>query len=144
MIPIMTESYASVVLGGQDRNAEYLGIFVAWLVSNQLISEALNQRASKSVARLRLQDLTGSGFLTTVLNGELKPEHLSDEGNRFVESYFVPGRYRADYDGVEVDEENEWVHYDAVAPKISAAWREHRKPAKKPILGKILQFPSRR
>lgn len=142
----MTESYASVVLGGEDRNAEFLGILVTWLVSNGLIAGALERRAAKAVSRLKLQDLTGAGFLTTVLDGELRPEHLSDAGQQFVETYFVSGQYQTDFDNTPFDDatEDEWRHYDAVAPKITAAWRAHQKPAKQSVLAKVLKFPSRR
>jgi len=140
----MEDSYASVTLGGDDRNAEYLGIFVAWLVANDLLSEPLKRRAAKAVSRLRLQDMTGSAFLTTVLDGELGPSHLSDAGRDFAERYLVTGDYRRDFEAVAFagpGDDDEWAHYDAVAPKITAAWRGEPTIDKPRKSAKILKFP---
>lgn len=139
----MEDSYASVTLGGEDRNAEYLGIFVAWLVANDLLAEPLKRRAAKAVSRLRLQDLTGSAFLTTVLEGELRPDQLSEAGRDFAERYLVSGTYRRDFDAIAFDGDDEWAHYDVVAPLITAAWRGEPQPEKSPKTAKILKFPGR-
>ena len=141
----MSDTYASVVLGGDARNAEFLGVMVAWHVTNHLIAPNLESRAGRTVARVRMQDMTGAGFLTTELDGELRPTHLSEEGQRFVEAYFLSGQFRSDFDAAEFDGDNEWERYDQVAPSISAAFRKFRAPAEKPsTMGKILQFPRRK
>jgi len=141
----MPEVYESIILNGSNRNVEYLGVYVAWLVTNNLLSTAIVQADASSIARVRLQDLSGSAFLTTILHGELKQDHLSDTGRKFSEHYFVSGQYRADYNTCKVLGENDWHDYDEVSPKISAAFRKFNKP--KPVLvkmvAKILKFPGR-
>ena len=131
------------MLNGPERNVEYLGIFVAWLVSNNLLAVEIEQSVGRSTARVRMQDISGSAFLTTVLHGELKPGHLSETGRKFSEFYFVSGKYRADFDACNVKGENDWIDYDEVSPRISAAFREFAAPKPKiaKMVAKILKFP---
>lgn len=141
----MSDTYESVRLGGTERNVEYLGVFVAWLVSNNLLGIELERSASSSISRLKIQDLSGPEFLTTVLDGELKPEHLNEAGRHFSEHYFVSGRYQSDYATCNIEGDNDWIHYDEVSPKITAAYQEYKEP--KPMLARItariLKFPGR-
>ena len=138
--------YESLQLSGTARNAERLGLYVAWLVSNSLLAESTEQSAGRAVAHLRMQALTGPEFLTTVLHGELRADHLNALGQSFSEAYFVTGTFNEDYAGCDYTGENEWHRYDELAPKISAAFRRFREPASKLKQGiaKIPQFPSRK
>ena len=45
------KSYASMVLGGESRNVEQLGAYVAWLINNRLFQD--NYRAVLGDAGLR-------------------------------------------------------------------------------------------
>ncbi len=141
----MNKTYESIYLSGEDRNVERLGTFVAWLVTNDLLEESLQRSAASSVARVRMQDLTGPEFLTTVLHGEFKPVHLKQHGQHFVEDYFVSGRYDADYETCEYAGENEWIRFDEVSPRITAAFRSFNQPksAIRSLGAKILKFPVR-
>ena len=141
----MNEIYESIRLGGDERNVERLGVFVAWLVSNHLLDPVFEKTAGSAVARLRLQDLTGPEFLATVLHGELKPTHLNEVGRGFAEDYFVSGRFNADYCRSEYTGENEWLRYNEVSPSVTAAFRQYcaPKPRWKGLGAKILRFPSR-
>ena len=138
----MTEIYDSIRLGNDSRNADYLGTFVAWLVINKLIDPALESAAGSAAARVRMQDLTGAAFLTTVMHGELRSVHLTEHGRNFVEYYFVSGDYLADFSNRTGQEEDEWLLYDELAPKITAAWRRMQTPVKR-LTAKILKFPKR-
>lgn len=138
----MTEIYDSVRLGKDTRNTDYLGTFVAWLVINKLIDPALESAAGSAAARVRMQDLTGSAFLTTVMHGELRPGHLTEQGRRFVEYYFMSGDYLADFSNRTYQDEDEWLLYDELAPRITAAWRRMQAPVKR-FTAKILKFPKR-
>jgi len=142
----MSKSYQSIRLGGDDRNAESLGDFVAWLVANNLLDPALEQRAGSQLARVKMQDISGGAFLTTVLDGELKPEHLNSDGQNFCEHYLVSGDYDRDIDGFERNEENDWLRYDMVAPRISAAYRALNEPkiSITSLIAKVIQFPRRK
>ncbi len=141
----MSETYETIELSGAERNAERLGLFVAWLVSNNLLEPVFEKSAGSAPARVRMQDLTGPEFLTTVLHGALKRTHLSDLGRGFVDDYFVSGRFKVDYDSCEYEGEDEWLRYDEVSPKIGAAFRQHCEPRPKrgSRTANILRFPFR-
>lgn len=138
--------YESLQLSGAARNAKRLGLYVAWLVSNNLLAENTEISAGRAAAHLRMQALTGPEFLTTVLHGELRADHLNELGRSFSESYFVSGTFNEDYASCDYKGENEWHRYDDVVPKISAAFRKFREPESKlkQRMAKILQFPFRK
>ena len=141
----MNQTYGTLILGGDGRNAESLGLVVAWLISNRLISDYLERSRSDAIARVRMHDLTGPAFLTTILDGELKAEHLNAEGRRFAEEFLLDGRFQAIYDEANFVGDNEWARYATIAPKITSAWRPEPKPRPKPTTtsARILQFPNR-
>lgn len=141
----MSEPYAHITFG-ESRNAESLGAFVAWLVSNNLLEPVFERTVENAVARLKMQDMTGPEFLTTVLDGELAPRHLGPEGRTFVETYFVTGGFAADYERCEYRGDSDWVLYDELSPLISAAYRHDEEPVAKRTskprrTAKILSFP---
>ena len=151
----MSGTYESLRLNGEENNIDRLGTFVAWLVANDLLASDLERRAGSSVARLRMQDLNGADFLATVMHGEFKVEHLAEKARKFVEDYFVSGTYELDFNSCEYNarenkDENVWLLYDEVAPKVSKAYHQFNNPPSKnqnmvkTTLGKILQFPSRK
>ena len=147
----MTDAYQTIRLGGENRNAESLGDFVAWLVTNNLLDPVLEEHVGREAARVKMQDLTGPAFLTTVLHGELKPAHLTAKGKRFCELYLASGDYDRDFEALEYHQlkhkgDNEWLRYDAISPKISEAFRKLTQPESplKKLAGKIIQFPAKR
>lgn len=138
------DSYASMVLGGEHRNVERLGLYVAWLINHQLFLPHVEEGAGRSMTRVRMQDQTGADFLSLELHGELKPEHLTDSGRRFTEKYLLGGQFDIDYDGVSFDGDNEWIRYAEVAPLITRAYRSAEK-AESSVTGglaKVLKFPA--
>ena len=139
-------SYASMVLGGEARNVEQLGAYVAWLINNQLFQEHIERDAGNGFTRVRMQDLTGADFLSTELLGELKPEQLTEMGRAFTEHYLLSDLYDKDYDQVHFIGDNEWLRYADLAPLISRAYRSYSTPRRQSLggkLAKILKFPSR-
>jgi len=143
----MTETIDSARFGGPGRNVEYLGTFVAWLISNKLVADTLERDYGSAIARVRMQDLTGPEFLTTVLEGEVCVLHLNDLGRQFTDFYYSSGRYQQDCDAIAYDGEDDWLRYDAVAGTITAAFRTFtgRAPAKpQRKTAKIIAFPGRK
>ena len=141
------KSYASMVLGGESRNVEQLGAYVAWLINNQLFQENIERAAGSGVTRVRMQDLTGADFLSTELHGELKPEQLTKAGRAFTEHYLLSGLYDKDYHQVQFMGDNEGLRYADLAPLISRAYRSFAKPERTGLSGtlaKVLKFPSRK
>ena len=141
----MTKVYDTARFGESSRNVEYLGAFIAWLTVNHLLAENVERAAGSAVARVRMQDLSGPEFLTTILHGELRAAHLTDDASRFVEHYFVGGKYLKDYATCEYQGEDEWLRYDEIAPKITAAFRKFNAPrgTLREKTAKILKFPTR-
>lgn len=140
-------SYASMVLGGESRNVEQLGAYVAWLINNQLFQEHIERAAGSGITRVRMQDLTGADFLSTELHGELKPEQLTEAGRAFTEYYLLSDLYDSDYQQVQFIGDNEWLRYADLAPLISRAFRSFSQPKQTGLTGtlaKILKFPSRK
>lgn len=140
-------SYASMVLGGESRNVEQLGAYVAWLINNRLFQEEIERAAGAGITRVRMQDLTGADFLATELHGELLPEQLTKAGRAFTEYYLLSDLYDKDYQQVQLIGENEWLRYADLAPLISRAFRRFSEPEQTGLggtLAKILKFPSRK
>ena len=49
-----------------------LGVLIAFLVTHDLLNPGLVQANPSAVGRIKMQDLAGAAFLTTVLGGELQ------------------------------------------------------------------------
>lgn len=136
-----------MVLGGEDRNVEELGAYVAWLINSRMFTDYVERTSESAITDVRLQSSTGADFLATDLHGELKPSALSDTGRLFTEYYLLSGRYNQDYQSVEFSGENEWVRYGDLAPLMSKAFREFeadQNPRVVNKLAKVLQFPRKR
>lgn len=136
-----------MVLGGEARNVEQLGAYVAWLINNRMFSDYIERTCEDAITNVRLQSETGADFLATGLHGELKPSDLTEEGKAFTEHYLVSGQYEADYQSVEFHGENEWLRYGDLAPLVSKALRDFNgesKPTMTKKIAKVLQFPKRK
>jgi hypothetical protein len=140
------ELYAQMRFGRDDDATERLGLFVAWLVNHRMFTTELERRAATAVARVRLQDLNGTEFLSTVLNGDLRGSQLSPTGNAFTRAYFVSGRFHEDIDQLEAEQAQKtdpWVRYDRIAPVITKAyadWHREQHPTPLQRLAKIILF----
>jgi len=93
-----------------------------------------------------MQDLRGSEFLTTVLVGDLQPEHLSEAGLAFCEKYVASGRFAEDLASIGAAE-NEWILFDRLSARMMSALKpkapEGIAQSAKQVVAKILQFPGR-
>ena len=141
------KSYASMVLGGEFRNVEQLGAYVAWLINNRLLQDNFEGAGGREITRVRMQDLTGADFLATELHGELKPEQLTGQGRAFTMHYLLSGLYDKDFLQVRFIGDNEWLRYAELAPLISRAYRSFSEPERTGLggtLAKILKFPLRK
>ena len=141
------KSYASMVLGGESRNVEQLGAYVAWLINNRLLQDSFESAGGREITRVRMQDLTGADFLATELHGELKPEQLTEQGRAFTRHYLLSGLYDKDFLQVQFIGDNEWLRYAELAPLISQAYRSFSEPERTGLggrLAKILKFPLRK
>ena len=141
----MSQIYATIALGRIGNNTQALGALVAFLVTNDLLNQQLVQDYPSAVGRIKMQDLAGAAFLTTVLGGELRSEHLSEAGQTFCEAYFGSEAEQQIHAQASEDEEEDWRFYDAVSPVLTTLFRGKASPPSsfKKRVAKILKFPSR-
>src|SRR5210317_1861127 len=114
----MSQIYATIALGRIGNNTQALGALIAFLVTNDLLNQRLVQDYPSAVGRIKMQDLAGAAFLTTVLGGELRSEHLSEAGQTFCEAYFGSETEQQIHAQAAEDEEADWRFYDAVSPVL--------------------------
>ena len=141
----MSQIYATIALGRIGNNTQALGALIAFLVTNDLLNQQLVQDYPSAVGRIKMQDLAGAAFLTTVLGGELRSEHLSEAGQTFCEAYFGSEAEQQIHAQAAEDEEADWRFYDAVSPVLTTLFRGKASPPSsfKKRVAKILKFPSR-
>ena len=141
----MSQIYATIALGRFGNNTQALGALVAFLVTNDLLNQQLVQDYPSAVGRIKMQDLAGAAFLTTVLGGELRSEHLSEAGRTFCEAYFGSETEQQIHALAAENEEEDWRFYDAVSPVLTTLFRGKASPPSsfKKRVAKILKFPSR-
>ena len=141
----MSQIYATIALGRIGNNTQALGALVAFLVTNDLLNQQLVQDYPSAVGRIKMQDLAGAAFLTTVLGGELRSERLSEAGRTFCEAYFGSDTEQQIHAQAAEDEEEDWRFYDAVSPVLTTLFRGKASPPSsfKKRVAKILKFPSR-
>jgi len=141
----MSQIYATIALGRIGNNTQALGALVAFLVTNDLLNQQLVQDYPSAVGRIKMQDLAGAAFLTTVLGGELRSEHLSEAGRTFCEAYFGSETEQQIHALAAENEEADWRFYDAVSPVLTTLFRGKASPPSsfKKRVAKILKFPSR-
>jgi len=141
----MSQIYATIALGRIGNNTQALGALIAFLVTNDLLNQRLVQDYPSAVGRIKMQDLAGAAFLTTVLGGELRSEHLSEAGRTFCEAYFGSETEQQIHALAAENEEEDWRFYDAVSPVLTTLFRGKASPPSsfKKRVAKILKFPSR-
>lgn len=134
--------YDVATFAADDPSLKRAGIFLAWAVNHQLISESLSRDGAANVTKVRLRAIRGSELLTTVCSGELKAMHLSDQGNDFAAAYY-DASYRDAFSSalkehdervtsVQDDLMSEWALYDQLAPGITRAYRDRYAPPSQP------------
>ncbi|MBD9574100.1 hypothetical protein IB260_02165 [Pseudomonas sp. PDM23] len=114
--------------------ATHIGMFLAWLILNEMVSEELLEDAAEAVAALQSKDMTGARFLIEVLDEKLIGEDLAAHGNAFTIAYYRgldhDSRYIDDYfETFGVDEEalysvtDNWDNYAKLSPAIDARYQ---------------------
>lgn len=78
----------------------HTGMFIGWLIDNDLMSEEFNADHEAEIQLFRKQELTGSQIFESCCDGVLMIDDLSESGNRFALRYFnfTTGQYLNDYD----------------------------------------------
>lgn len=117
------------VAGAPDRAAMHIGVFLAWCVNHDLISEVLKRQHSDLLLKVRVRELDGSELLLRTAAGQLHSELLSEAGQRFANNYYQD--YLSDYaQALGLDPEcpygveDSWSAYDLVAAVLTRRWRD--------------------
>ena len=108
------------VAGAIERAALVPGMYLAWCVNLQLLSNDFAREFERETLRLRYRDLSPGAFFVKVTGGRLSDDQLSERGRLFAEHYYAT--YRADAVGWLYDSNDDWDTYDAIAPQLTKAY----------------------
>lgn len=126
--------------GAPDRAAMHIGVFLAWCVNHDLVSEVAKRQHADLMLKVRVRELDGSDLLVRIAGGQLHRELLSQAGQKFANHYYQD--YLHDYaQALGLDEkspygvEDAWSAYDLVAPILTRRWRDaHTSPVKSSVV----------
>ena len=126
--------------GAPDRAAMHIGVFLAWCVNHELISEQVRRRHGGLLIKVKLRELDGSDLLLRIAGGQLSEDLLSEAGRKFARAYY--GDYLGDYAAAlgldperPYDVEDSWGVYDQIAPLLTRKQRDRqRSPAKAAVV----------
>jgi len=106
--------------GAIERAAMVPGMFFAWCVNLQLVSNTFATEFERETLRLRYRDLSPVAFFLKTTDGRLDDDQLSERGRLFVQHYYatyrdaaVPSRY---------DAKDDWDTYDTIAAGLTKAY----------------------
>ena len=63
------------------------GLFIEWVIKNDLYSDELKKDAAKAIAKVKKGQMTGAEFYETELDGVLTSHDLSEFGDKFARYY---------------------------------------------------------
>lgn len=116
-----------------ENGATHIGMYLTWIIKNNLQSEFLDEEMPDAINDLRKQKISGRDFLLDYCDEKFTEEELSEEGLAFTEDYYSED-YISDYEATLADGlasiyyvENSWENYDKIAPAISKRFNEWKK-----------------
>ncbi|CEN45338.1 conserved hypothetical protein [Capnocytophaga canis] len=71
-----------------ENGATHIGMFLAWCIENDLISDWLREEAEEEIQQVKEGKLSGADFLISVCDEKLLDEDLSEIGNAFAQDYY--------------------------------------------------------
>lgn len=71
-----------------ENGATHIGMFLAWCIENDLISDWLREEAEEEIQQVKEGKLSGADFLISVCDEKLLDEDLSEIGNVFAQDYY--------------------------------------------------------
>jgi hypothetical protein len=114
----------------------HMGMYVAWLIDNSLVSDSLN---TQEVKRVKSRAITGAQFIEEQCDCKLIDEDLNEDGLAFTSWYY--DRYLNEYcrhfrlDGSAdalADVANSWDNYELLKPLLDRAFAQWKREAKGP------------
>lgn len=116
-----------------ENGATHIGMYLTWIIKNNLQSEFLDEEMPDAINDLRKRKISGRDFLLDYCDEKFTEEELSEEGLAFTEDYYSED-YISDYEATLADGlasiyyvENSWENYDKIAPAISKRFNEWKK-----------------
>jgi len=120
-----------------ENGGTHIGMFLAWVIQYNLISESLADRSPASLAAVRNREITGREFLARECDDKLQDADLNVDANSFAREYYSTNRYYEDYASVLCrglaslyHAEDTWKNYDKIAKTITKRyliWRNDSK-----------------
>jgi hypothetical protein len=120
-----------------ENGGTHIGIFLAWAILRDMVSDELLADAAEDVAAVRERRLTGRTLLFRHLDGVLSEDDLNERGNAFAKHYYK--KYMAEFDRIVRKRfptayhiGDSWKNYDAIAKIIDkryAEWQSQDLPA---------------
>ena len=110
----------------------HIGIYMGWIIDNDLYSEYFEEEASTEIYRFKRRDI-GCIILAEIWNGALSHELFNDETNLFTFYYYAGGIFKKDYNELltkghktiyHVDDS--WENFDKIAKRITERYGEWR------------------
>lgn len=116
----------------EEQSFVHTGLFFAWLVNNELMSNFFVEEAGNEIKKLKARKISPSKIYMN-WDGVLLGEMLNDKGFNFALSYFdfEKGNYIADYENVfnvtgdqVFTVKDTWDNYDKIRPVIDEAFKK--------------------
>lgn len=108
----------------------HIGIYMGWVIDNELYSEYFEDEASTEIYRFTRRDI-GCIILAEIWDGELSHELFNDEANLFTFYYYAGGIFKKDYNEVLVKShktiyhvEDTWENFEALKKRMSERFEE--------------------
>ena len=113
-----------------ENSGTHIGIFLAWIINNNLQGEIHNEDSIEALQDLRTRKITGRDFLIEQCDEKFWDEDLNEEGLAFTEVYYSE-TYFDDYSEILAENlpstyhvENTWENYDKIAQVIDKRFNE--------------------
>jgi hypothetical protein len=106
--------------GAIERAALVPGMYLAWCVNLQLVSQAFTEGFEREMLRVRYRDLSPGAFFVKATGGSLTAAQLSERGQLFAQHYYAT--YRAGVVPALYDAKDDWDTYDTIAPSLTKAY----------------------
>ncbi len=111
----------------------HIGIFLGWIIDNELYSEYFEEEAFTEIYRFRRREISCT-ILSEIWDGYLGYELFSHNGNLFTYYYYGSGIYNKDYLSALANDlpsiyhvQDTWDNYEKVCLKISERHEEWKK-----------------
>ncbi len=111
----------------------HIGIYMGWVINNDLYSEYFEDEASTEIYRFKRRDI-GCIILAEIWDGALNNELFSQIGNMFTYYYYAGGLYKQDYMDLLVKShptiyhvDDTWENFEKISVRITNRFNEWKK-----------------